>query len=90
VCPGYIRTEFHQRGNVSTSSIPGFLWVPIDATVRTALRDSARGKVVSIPTARYKVLMWFARHLPKSLMRRVSAALASGRGIPADSAETRA
>jgi short-subunit dehydrogenase len=90
VCPGYVRTEFHQRGNVSTSKIPDFLWVPIEPTVRTALRDSERGRVVSIPSARYKVLIWLARHAPKAALRGVSAKLASGRGIPADSAETRA
>ncbi len=85
LCPGYIHTEFHERGNISTNSIPGPLWVPIEGTVRAALRDSERGKVVSIPTVRYKVLMWFARHVPRSWLRWASAQLASGRGIPANS-----
>ncbi len=73
LCPGYVHTEFHERGNVSTSKIPDFLWVPAESTVRTALRDSARGKVVSIPSVRYKVLIGLARHAPQSWLRSVSA-----------------
>lgn len=88
LCPGYVHTEFHERGNVSTSKIPDFLWVPLESTVRTALRDSARGKVVSIPSVRYKAFIGLARHAPRSWLRAVSAKLASGRGIPADQQQT--
>jgi short-subunit dehydrogenase len=84
LAPGYVHTEFHERGNVSTSKIPGPLWIEAEPTVRAALRDSERGKVVSIPSIRYKVLIWFVRHAPKSAVRAVSGKLASGRGIPAD------
>lgn len=87
LCPGYVRTEFHARGNVSTSKIPDALWVPIEPTVRSALRDSQRGKVVSVPSVRYKVLIWMARHAPRRALRWASGKLASGRGIPADGAD---
>lgn len=90
LCPGWVRTEFHARGNVSTSKIPGPLWIPLEPLVRDALRDSARGKVVSIPSARYKALIWVARHAPRRSVRWASGKISSGRGIPAGAAEATA
>ena len=89
LCPGWIRTEFHERANIRTGSIPSALWVDVDVTVETALRDSARGKVISIPTARFKALIWLARHIPRSTVHWVSGKISSGRKEPA-STETSA
>jgi short-subunit dehydrogenase len=83
VCPGWVRTEFHERAGISTGSIPKALWVDADLTIETALRDSAKGKVISIPTVRFTVLMWLARHAPKSAIRAISGAISSSRRKPA-------
>lgn len=64
VAPGFVRTEFHQRMGVSTGGIPQFLWLAPEPMVRAALRDVARGRAVSIPTARYKILTALVRLLP--------------------------
>jgi short-subunit dehydrogenase len=80
VLPGWVRTEWHERAGGRRSSIPAFLWTDPDAVARIALRDSARGKVISIPTVRYRVLGWFARHLPRAAIRRISASITSSRG----------
>ena len=79
LCPGWVRTEFHDRANIRTSSIPKSLWVDIHTTVETGLRDAARGKVISIPTVRFRVLIWLARHAPRRTIRSISAAIKSGR-----------
>jgi short-subunit dehydrogenase len=79
LCPGWVRTEFHERAGIRTGSIPGPLWVDVKPLVETALRDAERGKVISIPTVRFSVLMWFARHAPKSAIRRISGAISSSR-----------
>jgi len=79
VLPGWVRTEWHERAGVTRSSLPGFLWSEPDTVVRIALRDARRGKVVSIPTVRYRVLGWFARHLPLRTIRWISAGISSGR-----------
>ncbi len=76
--PGWVRTEFHERAGISASSMPSALWLDADALVGAALRDLARGRVVSTPTLRYKALMAVARHAPRAGIRRVSLAL-SGR-----------
>src|SRR5690625_3603480 len=67
LCPGWVRTEFHERAGLSTSAIPRQLWLDADRVVEEGLRDNARGVVISIPSRRYKMLMWFARHLPRPL-----------------------
>lgn len=87
VLPGWVRTEWHERAGVQRSSLPGFLWTEPSAVVRGALRDARRGRVVSIPTVRYQVLGWFARHLPNSVLRRASAAISSSRNEAAPSGE---
>jgi short-subunit dehydrogenase len=70
VAPGFVRTEFHERMDVSTKSIPGFLWLDAETLVRIALRDVARNRAVSVPTLRYKTVVWMARLLPKRLVAR--------------------
>lgn len=70
VAPGFTRTEFHERMGVVTSGVPGVLWLDVRDLVRLALRDIDRGRSVSIPTLRYKVIAGLARVLPA----RVSAA----------------
>jgi len=77
--PGWVHTEFHDRAGISKGGIPSWMWLDADPLVRTALRDSARGRVVSIPSVRYKVLMWFARHLPRGAVRAISRAISSSR-----------
>jgi short-subunit dehydrogenase len=77
--PGWVRTEFHERAGISGSSMPGALWLDADALVAGALRDLSRGRVISTPSARYKALMFVARHAPRSGIRRVSKALSSRR-----------
>ncbi len=67
VAPGFTRTEFHERMGVSTTGIPGFLWLDVRDLVRLALRDIDRGRAVSVPTARYKVVVALARVLPARL-----------------------
>lgn len=70
--PGWVRTEFHQRAAIKSSSIPDSLWLETDYLVRSCLRDVARGKVISMPSFRYRPLSWLLRHLPRSTVRSVS------------------
>jgi len=79
VLPGWVRTEWHERAGVERGSLPSWLWVEPELVVRVALRDSARGRVVSIPSVRYRVIGWFIRHLPMRTVRFISARLSSSR-----------
>jgi short-subunit dehydrogenase len=70
--PGWVRTEFHQRASIRSSSIPDSLWLDAEYLVRQCLRDVERGKVVSMPSVRYRPLSWLLRHLPRGTVRSVS------------------
>lgn len=79
LCPGYVRTEFHQRAGINASKLPGVAWLDDDRLVADCLSDVARGRVVSIPSKRYKVGIFLARHAPRSAVRAVSGMLSSSR-----------
>lgn len=68
VCPGFVHTGFHQRMGFDKASVPGFMWLDAGLVVRQALRDTAAGRAVSIPSARYKVLTALARMAPSSIV----------------------
>ncbi|WP_423125780.1 SDR family NAD(P)-dependent oxidoreductase [Kocuria palustris] len=77
--PGWVRTEFHARAGISGSSIPDFLWLQADDLVEEALKDLARGRVVSIPTLRYKAIMLGAKLAPRAVVRKCSGMLMGSR-----------
>jgi short-subunit dehydrogenase len=79
LAPGWVRTEFHERASIRTSSIPAPLWLDADRLVAECLADVAAGKVVSIPSKRYRALMWAVRHAPRSAVRAASRTLSSSR-----------
>ena len=67
--PGFTRTEFHARAGIRTSALPESLWLDADDVVQQALTDVARGKVVSVPGAQWKVVTAGVRVLPRPLVR---------------------
>ncbi len=67
VAPGFVRTEFHDRMQVRTSSVPSVLWLRPAPVVAAALRAADRGRAVAIPSLRYKALTALARILPARL-----------------------
>ncbi|MGW6498203.1 SDR family NAD(P)-dependent oxidoreductase [Nonomuraea angiospora] len=75
LCPGFVRTEFHQRASMDTSGIPGFLWLKADDVVRETMRDLALGKRVSVPDLRYKAIVAIGRLVPRGLQARVSSSI---------------
>jgi short-subunit dehydrogenase len=68
--PGFTRTEFHARMDVSQDSAPRWLWLDADRLVAEALRDLERGRRISIPSRRYKLLAAVARYTPSSVQAR--------------------
>ncbi|MGY1437504.1 SDR family NAD(P)-dependent oxidoreductase [Streptomyces reniochalinae] len=72
LCPGFVRTEFHERAGMGTGNIPRWMWLDADKVVETALRDLARGRSLSIPDPRYKALLGASRLIPQGVLGRVS------------------
>ena len=71
--PGFTRTEFHERMDVSRDSAPSWLWLDADRLVRDALRDFDSGKSVSVPDVRYKAITAAAQFVPAGLLAKLQA-----------------
>ncbi len=69
LCPGFTHTSFHERMGLpkGQEGISGWMWLDAPDVVSEGLRDAARGKAVSIPSTRYKVLANLAKYLPTSI-----------------------
>jgi hypothetical protein len=72
LCPGLVRTEFHERAHIDMSKTPDWLWLDPDQVVLAAMSDLRRGKVVSVPSLRYKMAAAGMRCLPRSLLHRIA------------------
>ena len=70
LCPGFTRTEFHQRMDVRRESVPRPLWLDADRLVDEALADWDAGKKLSIPSKRYKLITAVSRHAPAAVLQR--------------------
>jgi uncharacterized protein len=79
LCPGWTRTEFHRRGRMDVSGLPSFAWLSPERVVAEALRDLDRGRVMSIPSRRYRWAVASAGLVPRSVLRRAAAYVARGR-----------
>lgn len=70
LCPGFTRTEFHQRAGINTAKMPDFVWLNADDVVKAALRDLSKGKLVSVPSLRYKAVIGALKLTPRTLLHR--------------------
>lgn len=69
LCPGFVRTEFHERAGIDMEGTPGWMYVDADKLVVTSLADLRLGRPVSIPGALYRTVAAGAKVLPRSLIR---------------------
>lgn len=73
LCPGFTRSEFHQRMGLDVGDIPGWMWLSAPGVVETSLAALDRGwPVVCVPGIRYKLLMLLLRFTPRRLIARVT------------------
>jgi len=71
LCPGFTRTEFHQRGRMSMKGLPSFMWLDADRLVAKAWSDALKGRAISVPGWQYKVLTFVIGIAPRTLVRRL-------------------
>ena len=71
LCPGFTRTEFHQRGKMSMKGLPNFLWLNADRLVEQSWRHALKGKAVSVPGWQYKLLVFVVHTVPRSIVRKI-------------------
>lgn len=71
ICPGFTHTEFHQRAEGIRPDPPAWMWLDADRVVAEGLAEIRRGKVVGVPTRRYRALLLASRVVPRPLLRRI-------------------
>lgn len=74
VCPGFVHTNFHERLGLppGQEGVPPGMWLDAETVVGEGLRDAARGRAVSIPSLRYKMLVAASRLLPDAVVVRAA------------------
>ncbi|MBI4730063.1 MAG: SDR family oxidoreductase [Acidobacteria bacterium] len=93
LCPGYTRTEFHERrdaggapegtkhGGGGGEKLPEQLWMTAERVAKEGLRGLRRGRVVVIPGLAYQAVASLSHALPRGAVRRLSGAVTRlGRG----------
>lgn len=71
LCPGLVRTEFHQRIGTPIRGVPSWLWLSADDVVSIALKDLRNAKAVSVPSRRYQAIVAMSRVAPPRLVERL-------------------
>jgi uncharacterized protein len=74
LCPGYVRTELHERAGLDMGERKGLMWLDAERVVEECLADLARGKVVSVPSPQYKAIAAWMDLVPRPVLRRLFAA----------------
>ena len=71
LCPGFTRTEFHQRARMSMKGLPNFMWLNSDKLVEKAWVDALKGRAISIPGWQYRFLVFIIQTVPRAIVRKV-------------------
>jgi uncharacterized protein len=69
LCPGYTRSEFHDVARVDRKTIPDSLWMHAADVVAASLGGLDRGDTIVVPGWRYRLAVFFMKHVPRRLMR---------------------
>ncbi len=67
LCPGFTKTEFHERMQVERGD--GFMWLDADFLVEKALSDYDKGRTYSIPGAQYKAIIGLTKLVPNRALQ---------------------
>lgn len=82
LCPGFTRTEFHDRAGLSMGAIPTFAWLTAERVVDASLAALARGGPVTVvPGGTYRTVVALLRLAPlRALSRAIRIGRLPGRG----------
>ncbi len=74
LCPGFTRTDFHERIGLDTeSNKAGFVrWMPVEKLVDISLRDLEKNRVICIPGLWNKIMIFVQSVMPARLYYRIA------------------
>jgi short-subunit dehydrogenase len=70
LCPGFTRTEFHQRGGMKMGGVPKWLWLSAEKVVSESWNAAKSGQAISVPGRIYKAISVITRFGPRPLIRK--------------------
>jgi short-subunit dehydrogenase len=73
LCPGFTYSEFHDVNGMRerVSRLPKLLWLDADSVARLGYDAVMRGQAVAVTGWIYRSMVWFGRHAPEWLVRRL-------------------
>jgi uncharacterized protein len=69
VCPGFTRTEFHDRAAMQTSGLPSWAWLDSRRVAEEGLAAARNGRTISVPSKRYSALALAVQYTPRPILR---------------------
>jgi len=82
VCPGWVKTAFHDRAGVRRPRLPRFIWVDADVVASEGLAAALAGRRVCVPSGKWRAAIFIAQHGPQAIVDAVSAAMVKSRHSP--------
>ncbi|MEE1650893.1 SDR family NAD(P)-dependent oxidoreductase [Brachybacterium sp. J144] len=70
--PGFVQTELHEGASRHRDGLPRVTWLRAPFVVEHALKDAAKGVVLSIPSVGYRTAGEVSRVAPRSVLRALS------------------
>ncbi len=67
LCPGFTKTEFHERMDVKRGD--NLMWLDVDFLVEKALADFDKGRIYSIPGLQYKAVVRLTKLIPNRALQ---------------------
>jgi short-subunit dehydrogenase len=72
LCPGFVLSEFHDTAGMDRAKLaPAAWWLSAESVVAESLEGLDRGKLIVIPSVRYKALVWILNRIPKVVKRAI-------------------
>lgn len=75
----WLTTELHQRACLAHSKLPAWGWVQATEVASTALDAATKGRVMAIPSRRWRFAVWGLQHLPDGLASYISREISKSR-----------
>jgi short-subunit dehydrogenase len=73
VKPGFTYTDINAVGAPDPASLMGRMWMQSDYVARTAVDAAAKGQLICVPGAQWKVVNGLVQTLPRAITRAVTA-----------------
>ena len=82
VCPGWVKTPFHERSGIARPHVPGFFWVSAKTVAREGVAATLAGRAMCVPSLKWRVALFVAQHGPQSIVKAISRKLTKSRQQP--------